>query len=89
FLLPRAMLFQSLVAVQIELEIPKPGSLYLDDQPVNKIAHGIVLAQLSHLMNVSKSVLHYRLSDLGLLVDARRSERDHVQETVRALFSEE
>jgi hypothetical protein len=38
---------------------------------------------------VSRTVLRIRLLNLGILTDARRSSRDHIQEALRALFSEE
>jgi Zn-dependent peptidase ImmA (M78 family) len=88
-LLPRPIVYQSLVAVQREQDIPRAGTIFVDDQVHNRIACEVTLRTMSERLNVSRSVLRYRLLHLGLLVDARRSERDHIQHTVRALLCEE
>ena len=88
-LLPRPIVLTSVVAIQRELEIRRPGQIYLDDQPCNIRAYVSVLHHVSTRLNVSRTVLRIRLLHLGILTDARRSSRDHVQETLRSLFSED
>ena len=87
-LLPQPIVHVAVATVQRELNIPRPGSIYLDDQPWNVRDYVSVLTLVSKRLNVSRSVLRIRLANLGILTDARRSSRDHIQETLRAFFSE-
>lgn len=87
-LLPRPVVLAAVCAAQLELNIPRPGSIYLDDQPCNLRDCIALLRRVAGRLNVSRSMLRFRLLHLGILTDARRSSRDHVQETLRALFSE-
>jgi Zn-dependent peptidase ImmA (M78 family) len=87
-LLPRPIVHTALVAVQHELDIPRPGSIYLDDQRHNLTAYLLTLRLLSERLNVSRTMLRIRLLDLGILIDGRPFHRDPIQEGLRALFSE-
>jgi len=87
-LLPRPIVHVAVATIQQELEIRRPGSIYLDDQPRNIRDYISVLNHVSKRLNVSRTVLRIRLINLGILTDARRSSRDHIQETLRAYFSE-
>ena len=88
-LLPRAIVFTAVFEVQRQLNIPRPGSIYLDDQPWNVRDYISILRHVAGKLSVSRTVLRIRLLNLGILTDARRSSRDHVQGALRALFSEE
>jgi len=88
-LLPRSIVLEAVFAVQRELNIPRPGSIYLDDQLCNLRAYISILRCVAEKLNVSRTVLRIRLLNLGILNDARRHSRDHVQEALRALFSED
>ena len=88
-LLPRPIVYAAVVSVQQELNIPRAGSIYLDDQTCNLGAYINVLSRVSAKLNVSRTVLRIRLLHLGILTDARRANRDHLQESLRALFSED
>lgn len=88
-LLPRPILRTALVAVQHELDIPRLGSIYLDDHRHNLMAYLSTLRMLSERLRVSRSVLRIRLLDLGTLIEARPFHRDAIQEGLRSLFSED
>src|SRR5437870_4259624 len=60
-LLARSIVHTALSAVQHELDIPRPGSIYLDDQRHNLTAYLITLRLLSERLNVSRTVLRIRL----------------------------
>jgi len=87
-LLPRPIVYTTLTEVQIELDIRRPGSIYLDDQHHNLIAYLATLRSVSERLKVSRTMLRIRLLDLGILVDARPLHRDPIQDALRALFSE-
>jgi Zn-dependent peptidase ImmA (M78 family) len=88
-LLPRAIVHTAVAAVQHQLKIRRPGSIYLDEQPWNLRDYISVLRHVSTGLSVSRTVLRIRLLHLGILTDARRSTRDHIQEALRSLFSED
>jgi len=88
-LLPRPIIHTALVTIQNQLEIRRPGSIYLDDQRHNLRDYVTILRLLAERMNVSRTMLRIRLLNLGILIDARPSRRDHIQDALRALFSEE
>ncbi len=88
-LLLRPIVHTTVVSVQQELSIPRPGTIYLDDQPWNLRDYRRVLQLVSQRLNVSRTVLRIRLLHLGILTDARRSSQDHLQNALRALFSED
>jgi Zn-dependent peptidase ImmA (M78 family) len=88
-LLPRPIVHTAVVAVQHKLEIPRPGWIYLDEQPRNLRDYINVLRNVSERLNVSRTVLRIRLINLGILVDERRSKKDHIQNVLRSLFTEE
>ena len=87
-LLPRPILYSALSDVQKQLEIPRPGWIYLDDTRHNLIAYVSTLRLLAERLNVSKTMLRIRLLNLGILIDARPLHRDPIQEALRSLFSE-
>ena len=88
-LLPRPIVHAAVVAIQQELEIPRPGWIYLDEQRDNLRYYFSVLRKVSERLSVSRTVLRIRLLNLGILVDERRSKRDHVQNALRSFFSED
>jgi Zn-dependent peptidase ImmA (M78 family) len=88
-LLPRPIVNTAVAAVQHELNIPRPGSIYLDEQPWNLRDYISVLRHVSNKLSVSRTVLRIRLLHLGILTDARRIAQDHIQEGLRSLFSEQ
>jgi Zn-dependent peptidase ImmA (M78 family) len=85
-LLPRPILFNALSSVQKELDVRRPGSIYLDDQRHNIAAYVTTLQKLVALLAVSRTMLRIRLIDLGLLVDARPFHQNAVQEALRSLL---
>jgi Zn-dependent peptidase ImmA (M78 family) len=87
-LLPRPLVHTTIAAVQRELEIPRPGSIYVDDQRDNLRNYATIIATASGKLNVSRTVLRIRLLNLGILVDARPSYRDNINAALRALFIE-
>jgi Zn-dependent peptidase ImmA (M78 family) len=87
-LLPRPIVHTALSDVQRALEIPRPGSIYLDDQRHNLAAYVTTLRLLAERLGVSRTMLRIRMLDLGVLIDARPLHRDPIQEALRALFSE-
>jgi Zn-dependent peptidase ImmA (M78 family) len=87
-LLPRPNVLTAVCEVQRELNIRRVGSIYLDDQPWNVRDYVSVLRNVAGKLNVSRTVLRIRLLHLGILTDARRAGKDHVQEALRSLFSE-
>jgi Zn-dependent peptidase ImmA (M78 family) len=88
-LLPRPIVHAAVVAVQHQLDIPRAGWIYLDEQPRNLRDYINVLRNVSERLSVSRTVLRIRLINLGILVDERRSRKDHIQNALRSLFSEE
>lgn len=87
-LLPRPILHTALSELQRQLEIPRPGSIYLDDQRHNIAAYVTTLRLLAERLGVSRTMLRIRMLDLGILIDARPQHRDPIQDTLRTLFSE-
>lgn len=87
-LLPRPIVHTALSELQHQLEIPRPGSIYLDDQRHNIAAYAMTLGLLAQQLGVSRTMLRIRLLDLGVLIDARPLHRNPVQDALRALFSE-
>jgi Zn-dependent peptidase ImmA (M78 family) len=87
-LLPRPLVHTTIAAVQRELEISRPGSIYVDEQRENLRSYAATMATASARLNVSRTVLRIRLLNLGILVDARSSYRDHVNAALKALFLE-
>ncbi|MFV3291585.1 ImmA/IrrE family metallo-endopeptidase [Pseudomonas sp. NY11955] len=65
----------ALLAVVYNIHNRGHGLLYLDHQPVNYRSFRLVSDNLSHHFHVSKTAIRLRLSRLGLLVDARTSNR--------------
>ena len=88
-LLPQNLVHQAIVKTQSEFGIPKPGRIYLDDQPWNIRDYIRVLREASAKLGVSRTVLRIRLFNLGILVDGRRGSRNHVQDALKSLFSED
>ena len=88
-LLPRPIIHTAVAVIQHELNIRRPGSIYLDDQPLNVRDYITVLRHVARRLSVSRTVLRIRLLNLGILTDARRGSRDHIQKTLRAFFSED
>jgi Zn-dependent peptidase ImmA (M78 family) len=84
-LLPRPILKRALIAAQDKLDMPKPGSIYVDDQPRNLRDFETVIRQLSAQLGASKTMIRIRLIDLKLLTDARPQARDLLQGTLREL----
>lgn len=70
-LLPRQNLIDSFYVLIKALDIRNKGFgfLYLDDQPCNRSSYARVTSALMQHYQVSRSVIKYRLIDLGLLVD--------------------
>jgi len=66
-LLPRPIVHTAVVVVQRELDIPRPGSIYLDDQPWNVRDYIRVLRHVSTRLSVSRTVLRIRLLHLASL----------------------
>lgn len=87
-LLPRPIVYSALSEVQKELEIPRPGWIYLDDTRHNLMAYLTTLSRLSERLNVSRTMMRIRLLNLGILNDARPVHRDPIQDALRSLFSE-
>ena len=87
-LLPRPLVYTVLTEVQRQLEIPRLGSIYLDDQHHNLVAYLTTLPLVSQRLNVSRTMLRIRFLDLGILVDARSFHRDPIQDALRSLCSE-
>lgn len=79
----------TIAAVQRELDIPRPGSIYVDDQRENLRNFGATISNASARLAVSRTVLRFRLLNLGILVDARPAYRDHINAALRSLFLEE
>jgi Zn-dependent peptidase ImmA (M78 family) len=88
-LLPRPIVHIAVAKVQLQKGIPRPGSIYLDEQPCNQRDYREILQHVSRTLNASRTVLRIRLVHLGILTDARRASRDNVQEALRSLFREE
>lgn len=88
-LLPRPIVYSALADVQKELEIPRPGWIYLDDTRHNLVAYLATLRRLSERLNVSRTMTRIRLLNLGILTDARPLHRDPIQDALRSLFSED
>lgn len=63
----------NLVCACFDERMLRQGWLYLDDQRCNLIAYKDVMHKMSLMANVSMQALHYRLQEMGLLEDARKS----------------
>lgn len=87
-LLPHAVVYEALADVQKQLDIPRPGWIYLDSTKHNVSAYFSTLRILSERLNVSRTMLRIRLLNLGVLVDGRPERRDAIQEALRSLFLE-
>jgi Zn-dependent peptidase ImmA (M78 family) len=87
-LLPRPILYSALSDIQKQLEISRPGWIYLDDARHNLCAYISTLHLLAERLNVSRTMMRIRLLNLGILIDARPLHRDPIQEALRSLFSE-
>ncbi|MFY0995875.1 MULTISPECIES: ImmA/IrrE family metallo-endopeptidase [Pseudomonas] len=76
-LMPTMKLLERLALLTVIYNIRNRGHglLYLDHQPVNYRSFRLVSDNLSHHFHVSKTAIRLRLSRLGLLVDARTSNR--------------
>ena len=88
-LLPRPIVYSALSEAQKQLEIPRPGWIYLDDTQHNFFAYLSTLRLLSERLNISRTMLRIRLLNLGILVDARPVYRDPIQDALRSLLSED
>lgn len=83
---PRATFINALIEVQKSLDIHKNvGHIYLDDQPVNFQDFQQILEKLKNIYHVSKKNIEVRLNELGLLIDVRGKNTQHISE----LFMEE
>jgi Zn-dependent peptidase ImmA (M78 family) len=69
-LLPNKMLRRALITRQVQLDHRKPGMIYLDHQPANRIAAHQLIRELAHKFDTSKTTLIYRMKALGLLVES-------------------
>jgi len=88
-LLPEPSVQKAVVEIQRKLNIPRPGSIFLDEQSCNMRAYFSVLEHVSRRMNVSRTVLRIRLLNLGILKDDRRTSRNHVGNALAAFFHED
>jgi len=88
-LLPKPILNRALLTIQNDLAIPRCGQIYVDDQPQNLRDFRTIMAYLASRLGALKSMILYRLSDLGLLTDARTATRTSGQHVLalRAIVS--
>jgi Zn-dependent peptidase ImmA (M78 family) len=75
-LLPRTSLDPDILelAKKLDLRDRGHGLLFVDNQPVNLATYYRFTSELKHRFHVSRAVVHNRLQELGVLVDARDDE---------------
>ncbi len=85
-ILPRATFMKALIVVQETLEIHRNlGRIYLDDQKYSLRDFMRTIEGLQEIYKVTPANIEIRLSDLGLLIDVRGKNTNHISE----LFLEE
>ena len=72
-LIPKKQLEKEYLRIYSELGLVQRGIfwIYLDNQPINKLAAHNVISKLARYFDVSKSVVRIRLIGFGLLHDMR------------------
>lgn len=68
-LLPRKTLPAAVEDIQKKLGLSRPGTIYLDRQPVNISLYNSIINSLVKLFETSKTSIKLRLKELGLLVE--------------------
>jgi len=86
-ILPRRYLQMLVCEVQIDLDIKRNlGTMYLDDQPCNRLDCGRIVEKVAEKSSTKKSLLWRRLRFLGILEDHQRKRAQSVFESLNALF---
>lgn len=83
-LIPRATLRQAIVDKQSELGVNRRlGIIYLDNQPLNRHTHKMVLYHLRIIYQASRTVINIRLKHLGLIEDRQNFSVRHITQLLR------
>lgn len=84
-LMPRLTVRNMVIEKQTELGITcNVGSVYLEDKSYSLRDFWVMLDHLATVYQVSRSTAEYRLADLGILIDKRYDDVEHVSEFLRA-----
>lgn len=70
-ILPQQCVLLKLIMWQKKEGISKVGRVWLDDQPCNRRDFKVMLTQLAFEFRVSREILQYRMSDLGIIQYAK------------------
>jgi len=86
-ILPRRYLQMLVYVVQMDLGIKRSlGTMYLDDQPCNKLDCQRIVKRIVEKSGAKKSLLWRRLRFLGILEDHQKKRARPIFETLDALF---
>lgn len=71
-IMPHNKLLLKLIQWQISQGISKRGHVWLDEQPCNILDFKKMITILAYKFDVSRTILEYRMADLGLIIYAKK-----------------
>lgn len=84
-LMPASTIRTKVEEIQRESNINRNrGHIFLDDQPVNRLAYDKLKDQLQVIYGVNGTNVEYRLKDLGILEDHRSENVKHISQVLEA-----
>lgn len=80
--LPKELFLVHLIAFRRSIGISRPEHIYLDDQMINKKDYWDTVDYLSRYFSVSKTVVKFRIEDLGLITYAKPNDLRNIARNI-------